>query len=135
MTIDEIIAKQSEQSSTIGRQIAFALIAVSWSLSKNDQGFFLNLFPYISMILLVGYLSIDLSQYFFTTIRYRRVEIEYAIAKANCLEEEKEGIDKNYNLEKYKNSRFSYRLFIIKFIFIPIAVLLLFINLVQQIFK
>ena len=61
----EVVFKQSEYSSNVGRQISFALIAVAWALSYSNGHVNLNFFLGLTIVILVIYFSVDLSQYFF----------------------------------------------------------------------
>lgn len=135
MKENDIISKQSEQASNAGRQIAFALIAVTWSLSKNDEKISIYYFTGISMIAIVAYLALDMLQYFITTIRYRKIENSYAVAIDNCTEEKSEGINSDYIKKKARINTVSYNLFVAKFIFIPISVISLMLYLICRFFS
>jgi hypothetical protein len=135
MDTEDVIFNQSEQSSTVGRQIAFGLIAVAWAISYNDKNFYFDFYPCISILILVIYFSIDLIQYFFTTVKYRRIHIDYKIAKVLEKDRPTNNLDQHYNIEKAKIIEFSYRMFKIKFYLLPFSVIALLIYLVKILLK
>jgi len=131
----EVVFKQSEYSSNVGRQISFALIAVAWALSYSNGHVNLNFFLGLTIVILVIYFSVDLSQYFFTTIKFRNKQIDYNIAKAMNDKIDYEKLEKTYLVEKAKIITFSFRMFKIKFYLLPIALISLLIHLIKIMVK
>ncbi|WP_291860622.1 hypothetical protein [Marinilabilia sp.] len=141
MEKDNIVSTQSDKSSNVGRQIAFGLIGVSWTLTQNGDGFNMTLFPALSLLFLVIFFSIDLIQYYVTAINYRATINDFNIAKIyienspKLDRDEKNAkfafIQENFDTKRYKIIRFSFLLFNIKFWVLPIPVVLLLIHIVQ----
>jgi hypothetical protein len=132
MNESDILLKQSDKSSTVGRQIAFGISAAVWgvSLKYNIHNSQLEYLILTNLITLAIYFFVDLNQYFLTTIRYRRIVNDYL--RTTKIKDE---YDLNFNKLYDKMIDFSYFLFKTKFVILFIAVIELFLFLIFQFFN
>jgi hypothetical protein len=117
-----LILKKSENSSNVGRQICFALLAVTWALIYDQHSFRFHILLGLSALILLLYLFIDLMQYYYAAMRLK--QMFYKIQLEND-ESKKNGLIIEYKTEKWKLSKFVNALFSLKFIMLGLSLLLL----------
>lgn len=126
MNIQETIANQSKICSNVCRQIVFALAAISWGLIFIDNKIVCaNVIPIITLVIIVIYLTLDVTQYLYSYIKIRKVsslllKSEY---QPDYTDEQKytilaKSINDNINIE-----RITYVLFVTKICFLPLILL------------
>lgn len=123
MSNKDIIEKQSVACSNVCRQIVFALGAISWGTiysSTNNKATFIIL-PFISIILIIIYFCVDITQYSYSAIKTRKIEKDYKVRyKYDHDKAKQEKIEQIYFIANKKIEKIVFKLFITK-----IAVLLI----------
>jgi len=122
----DIIEKQSVACSNVCRQIVFALGAISWGTiysSKDNKATFIIL-PSISMIFIIIYFCLDISQYSYSAIKARKIEKDYRVR----YKYENDGnklckIEQNYFLANGKVEKIVFSLFIAKIVILTIIII------------
>lgn len=128
MSNKDIIEKQSVACSNVCRQIVFVLGAISWGTiysSKDNKATFIIL-PSISMIFIIIYFCLDISQYSYSAIKTRKIERSYRTHyKDENNKEKQERIERNYFLANEKTEKLVFKLFVSKIIILLIITILL----------
>lgn len=117
-----LILKKSESSSNVGRQISFALLAVTWALIYDEHSFKFNILLGLCALILLLYLLIDLMQYFYAAMRLKHMFYRIQIEKD---ESQKQELIIEYKTNKWKLSKFVNALFSLKFIMLGLSMVLL----------
>jgi hypothetical protein len=131
----DIIEKQSVACSNVCRQIIFALGAISWGTiysSTNNKATFIIL-PSISIILIIIYFCVDVSQYSYSAIKTRKIEKDYRVRyKYDNDKAKQEIIERKYFLANEKIEIIVFYLFIAKIVILAINIILLIIYFVSE---
>jgi hypothetical protein len=115
-----LILKKSENSSTVGRQISFALLAVTWALIYDQHTFRFHILLGISAIILLLYLLVDLIQYYYAAMRLKHL-LYWFQTEDDDQNDEKKAV--NYKTDKWKLSQKVNMLYNIKFVLLGIALI------------
>ncbi|WP_321517775.1 hypothetical protein [uncultured Bacteroides sp.] len=128
MSNKDIIEKQSVACSNVCRQIVFALGAISWGIiySNTDKKATFIILPSISIILIIIYFCVDISQYSYSAIQTRKIEKSYRTHYRDENNKEKqEKIERNYFITNEKIEKIVFKLFITKIAILLIITILL----------
>ena len=118
----KLILKKSENSSNVGRQISFALLAVTWAMIYDQHTLKFHILLGISAIILLLYLLVDLIQYYYAAMRLKHLFYRFQIEDDDQDEEKKIIV---YKTNKWKLSRRVNTLYSLKFILLGIALIIL----------
>lgn len=131
--LNKVYVEQISNCSEICRKIVFGLFAVTWGLSYTKTGFEMNNFFLIVFLALIGYLILDILQYFLTAVGYRKHFNNIEKAYMNGIPEAD-----IYRLEKDKRKMINEKSFSMlkwKFSLLPLAFLFLIIGIVDKFIK
>jgi len=117
-----LILKKSENSSNVGRQISFALLAVTWALIYDQHSFRFHILLGLSALILLLYLLIDLMQYYYAAMRLKYMFYKIQIEND---ETKKDQLIVDYKTQKWKLSKFVNTLFSVKFIMLGLSLIFL----------
>lgn len=121
MKASEVIQKKSETSSSTGRQICFALLAILWAMMYDDHVVRVNWVTGVAAFLLLCYLMVDVCQYYFSSLRmtqlFYRLQVE--LNEQNAVE--KLAV---YKRDQWKLARAVNKLFHIKFALLALSFLI-----------
>ena len=115
----EIYKDQTIKASTIGRQIVFALFALIWAISYQEGVLEINPQLIISLLILILFLVLDLLQAIIASIKYKKYFTSTDLAISHNQAVDIDGLNKACN----KTDLNIFRLFIIKLLTIPVALI------------
>jgi hypothetical protein len=122
--VSKIFSEQTKNTSSTVRQIVFALIALIWAISFENGKVNFDFWSYVSLLLLMLSLFLDIIQSVVAAIYYRKAFYLTRIAMNHSLKEDDLKEDEiNCSFQEFcdKIDRITFYFFIIKVLLVPIA--------------
>ncbi len=127
---EKVFSEQTKGSSTVSRQIVFALIALIWAISYDKGILKVNYYTLFSLLFLLVFLILDIVQSLVSSTRYRKIfyTVREAIRNKVPLEKEEENKILSYC---DKTDELTYKILVIKIGMIPISLIGILLELIR----